>query len=317
MTPEEDSGEMILTERLVDKIQRLKRQRHAVILAHNYQPGEVQDIADFRGDSLQLSREAAATPAEVIVFCGVRFMAETAAILSPNKTVLLPDLHAGCPMADMITAAQLAEMKAKYPDALVVAYVNSSAEVKAMCDYCCTSGNAVELVESLPKDRQILFVPDKYLGQFVIDKTGRDMILWPGYCPTHIRIDPADIETLRRRYPDAVVMCHPECAEPVKRLSNEILSTGQMLKFIAKSSARRFIVCTEVGILHTMKTMYPDREFLSMDRAPVCPNMKKITLEKVAWSLEDMQHVITVPEDIRVRAKRALDRMLEILPKGG
>jgi quinolinate synthase len=286
-------------------------------LAHNYQPAEVQDIADFRGDSLQLSREAAATTADIIVFCGVRFMAETAAILSPDKTVLLPDLHAGCPMADMITACQLAEMKAKYPNTLVVAYVNSPAEVKALCDYCCTSGNAVELIESLPKDRKIIFVPDKYLGRFVIDKTGRDMILWPGYCPTHMRMDPADIEKLRNRYPDAVVMCHSECTEPVKQLSHQILSTGQMLKFIAKSPARRFIVCTEVGIIHTMKTMYPDREFITLNRPPVCPNMKKITLEKVAWSLEDMQHVIQVPEDIRVRAKRALDRMLEILPKGG
>ncbi len=301
----------------MDKIHRLKRQRHAVILAHNYQPGEVQDIADFRGDSLQLSREAAGATAEVIVFCGVRFMAETAAILSPDKTVLLPDLHAGCPMADMITAEQLTEMKRKNPDALVVAYVNSSAEVKALCDYCCTSGNAVELIESLPRDRQIIFVPDQYLGQFVIDKTGRNMILWPGYCPTHMRMDPADIEKLRDRYPDAVVMCHPECTEPVKRLSHQILSTGQMIKFIVKSAARRFIVCTEVGIIHTMKTMYPDREFITLDRAPVCPNMKKITLEKVAWSLEDMQHVIQVPQDIRVRAKRALDRMLEIVPKGG
>ncbi|NLH16418.1 MAG: quinolinate synthase NadA [Phycisphaerae bacterium] len=306
-----------MSQTVIDQIQDLKRKRRAVILAHNYQIGEVQDIADFCGDSLQLSRQAAATDAKVIVFCGVAFMAETAAILSPDKTVLLPDKHAGCPMADMITAEQLAEKKRQHPDALVVAYVNSPAAVKALCDYCCTSGNAVELVESLPKDRPILFVPDRYLGQFVIDKTGRDMILWPGYCPTHVRMDPRQIQGLKEQYPDAEVLCHPECTEPVKALSHQILSTGGMLKWIPQSSARRFIVCTEEGILHTMRKKFPDRQFVTLPNPPICPNMKKITLEKVAWSLEDMQHVITVPENIRIPAKQALDRMLDIMPKGG
>jgi quinolinate synthase len=302
---------------LTEKILELKRKRRAVILAHTYQPGEVQDIADFVGDSLQLSRQAAATDAGVIVFCGVAFMAETASILSPSKTVLLPDQHAGCPMADMITAEQLAEKKRQNPDALVVSYVNSPAAVKALSDYCCTSGNAVELVESLPKGRPILFVPDRYLGQYVIEKTGRDMILWPGYCPTHIRMDPREIEKLKADYPDAEVMCHPECAEPVKALSHQILSTGAMLKRIPQSPARRFIVCTEEGILHTMRKQFPDRQFVTLPHPPLCPNMKKITLEKVAWSLEDMQFVVTVPEEIRIPARRALDRMLEIMPRGG
>lgn len=306
-----------MSQALIEKILDLKRKRRAVILAHTYQPGEVQDIADFVGDSLQLSRQAAATAAEVIVFCGVWFMAETASILSPSKTVLLPDKYAGCPMADMITAEQLAKKKRQHPDTLVVSYVNSPAAVKALSDYCCTSGNAVELVESLPKGRPILFVPDRYLGQFVIDKTGRDMVLWPGYCPTHMRIDPHQIELLKAEYPDAEVMCHPECAEPVKALSHQILSTGAMLKRIPQSPARRFIVCTEEGILHTMHKQFPDREFMTISQRPLCPNMKKITLEKVAWSLEDMQFVVTVPEDIRIPARRALDRMLEVMPKSG
>jgi quinolinate synthase len=303
-----------LSAELLEKIQRLRQQRKAVILAHNYQPGEVQDVADFVGDSLGLSKEAAQTDAETIVFCGVHFMAETAAILSPEKTVLLPEKHAGCPMADMITAEQLQQLKDKHPDALVVSYVNTTAEVKALSDYCCTSGNAVELVSSLPEDKEIIFVPDKYLGQHIIDRTGRDMILWPGYCPTHVIITPDDIKKAKDQYPDAVVMAHPECTEQARASADQLLSTSQMLNFAAKSGANQFIVATETGIIYTLKKQNPEKEFISATENAICPNMKKITLEKVAWSLEDMEYKITVPEDIRTKAQAALDRMLAVLP---
>jgi quinolinate synthase len=303
-----------LSAELLEKIQRLRQQRKAVILVHNYQPGEVQDIADFVGDSLRLSREAAQTDAETIVFCGVHFMAETAAILSPEKTILLPEKHAGCPMADMITAEQLQQLKDKHPDALVVSYVNTTAEVKALSDYCCTSGNAVELVSSLGADKEIIFVPDKYLGQHVIDKTGRDMILWPGYCPTHVIISADDIEKAKQEHPDAVVMAHPECTEDVRGRADELLSTSGMLNFARKSEAKGFIVATETGIIYTLKKQNPDKEFYCATDNAICPNMKKITLEKVAWALEDMEYKITVPEDISSKAKAALDRMLAVLP---
>lgn len=285
-----------------------------MILAHNYQIGEVQDIADFVGDSLGLSIQAATTKAETIVFCGVRFMAETAAILSPEKTILLPDKTAGCPMADMINADQLRELKAKHPGALVVCYVNSTAEVKALSDYCCTSGNAVELVSSIPAGREVIFVPDKYLGQHVINLSGRDMILWPGYCTTHARITAEDIEIARNKYPDAVVLAHPECNDPVKAAADELLSTAQMIAFAKKSSAKDFIIATESGILHSLKKQNPEKNFIPVTEKAICPNMKKITLEKVLWSLEDMQYKITVDENMRIKAKAALDRMLEVIP---
>ena len=301
---------------LLKKIERLKNDRNAVILAHNYQLGEIQDIADFTGDSLGLSIKAAETEADVIVFCGVRFMAETAAILSPQKTVLLPDKEAGCPMADMITAEQLKDLKAKNPDALVVCYVNSSAEVKAQSDYCCTSSNAAEVVNSLADDRRIIFVPDRHLGQFVTEKSGQDIVLWPGFCHVHVIITEDDIREAKAKLPDAIVMAHPECTEPVKKLADELLSTSQMLSFAAKSPAKQFIVATEIGIIHTLKKQNPDAEFIAASKRAICPNMKKITLEKVAWALEDMQYKITVPEQIREKAKRALDRMVAILPTG-
>lgn len=285
-----------------------------MILAHNYQIGEVQDIADFVGDSLGLSIQAATTKAETIVFCGVRFMAETAAILSPEKTVLLPDKTAGCPMADMINADQLRELKSDHPGALVVCYVNSTAEVKALSDYCCTSGNAVELVKTIPAGREVIFVPDKYLGQHVINLSGRDMILWPGYCTTHARITADDIETARNKYPDAVVLAHPECNDPVKAAADELLSTAQMIAFAKKSSAKDFIIATESGILHSLKKQNPEKNFVPVTERAICPNMKKITLEKVLWSLEDMQYEITVDENMRIKAKAALDRMLEVIP---
>jgi quinolinate synthase len=300
---------------LVKRIQELKTQRNAVILAHNYQVGEVQDVADFVGDSLSLSIEASKTSADVIVFCGVHFMAETAAILSPAKTVLLPEKTAGCPMADMISAEQLSELKAKHPAALVVTYVNSTAEVKALSDYCCTSSNAAALVALLPKDREIIFVPDQNLGSFVMEKTGRTMILWPGYCPTHIWIEPEAVAEARRHHPGAVVLAHPECTPTVRAAADELLSTGQMLAFIPKSRAQCFIIATEIGIVHSLRKTYPDREFVPVSARAVCPNMKKITLEKVAWSLEDMQYRITVPEAIAAKARRALERMIEVAAK--
>ena len=308
---------------LINEINCLKKDKNAVILAHNYQPGEVQDIADFVGDSLELSQIAAASKADVIVFCGVSFMAETASILCPDKKVLLPELSAGCPMADMITAEELRKLKQKHPDALVVCYVNSSAEVKAESDYCCTSANAVEVVNSLPKDKKIIFVPDKNLGQYTAQKTSRDLILWPGYCPSHVVITEKDLKKAKEEHPDAIVMAHPECPESVKAISDQLLSTGQMLKFAKQSKIRKFIIATEVGIIHTLKKENPDAEFFPAATKAVCPNMKKITLEKVLWALEDLEKTpeeqssyrITVPEDIREKAKRSLDRMIEILPK--
>ncbi len=300
--------------RLLDKIEQLKARRNAVILAHNYQPGEIQDLADFTGDSLGLSIKAAQTDADVIVFCGVRFMAETAAILSPQKTVLLPDKSAGCPLADMITAQQLRRLKHDHPDALVVCYVNSTAEVKAESDYCCTSANAVDLVESLPPEKKIIFVPDRHLGRFAAERTGRDLILWPGYCATHVVITEDDINNMRKQYPDAIVMAHPECTEPVKTLVDEILSTGQMLKFAAKSSAKCFAVATEIGIIHTLKKQNPNARFIAASDRAVCPNMKKITFDKIVAALEDMQYEVKVPQEISVKAKKSLDRMIEVLP---
>ena len=308
---------------IIEKIESLKEKHNAVILAHNYQSGEIQDIADFTGDSLGLSITASKTAANVIVFCGVQFMAETAVILSPDKVVLLPEKHAGCPMADMITGEELKKLKQKHPDALVVCYVNSSAEVKAESDYCCTSANAVEVVNSLPADREIIFVPDKNLGQYTSQKTSRDLILWPGYCPSHVMITENDVKDARNKLPGAVVMAHPECSEFVRTVSDQILSTGQMLKFAKKSKIRKFIVATETGIIHTLKKENPDAEFIAAAPKAICPNMKKITLEKVLWTLEDLESSgaekskfrVTVPHEIRKRAKKSLDRMVEILPK--
>jgi len=303
-----------LDQKLLEDIRELKAQRRAVILAHNYQSAEVQDIADFCGDSLGLSIQASRTDAETIVFCGVRFMAETAKVLSPDKRVLLPDRRAGCPMAEMITADELRDLKAKHPDALVVCYVNSTAEVKAESDYCCTSANAVAVVESLPRDRKILFVPDQHLGRFVEQRTGRQMILWPGYCTTHVLISEDDVLQVKGQYPDAVVMAHPECSEPVKDLADALLSTGQMIKFVQDSPAKRFIVVTEIGMIHPLKKARPDAEFFPAGTRGVCPNMKKITLEKVRTSLADLEYEIEVPEEIRVKAAKSLQRMVEIRP---
>lgn len=303
-----------MSEELIEKINRLKTERNAVILAHNYQPPEIQDIADFTGDSLELSVKASKTDADVIVFCGVLFMAETAAVLSPQKTVLLPDKNAGCPLADMIAPQQLRQLKTEKPDALVVTYVNSSAEVKAESHYCCTSANAAEIVASLPEDKKIIFVPDQHLGRFVYQRTQRQLILWPGYCASHIVITDDDIKNAKKKYPQAIVMAHPECSEPVKALSDQVLSTSQMLRFSKDSPAKEFIVATEVGMIHPLAKQRPDAVFVPACEKAICPNMKKITLEKLLWSLQDMQYRIEIPQDIAEKARKAIDRMVEVLP---
>lgn len=303
-----------MSEELINNIQKLKAKRNAVILAHNYQPGEVQDIADFVGDSLELSRKAAEVKdADVIVFCGVYFMAETAAILSPNKTVLIPDENAGCPMADMITAEELRELKAKHPGAETVCYVNSTAAVKAECDCCCTSANADKVINSIPEDREIIFVPDQFLGQHVMEQTGRKLILHPGYCPTHARIQDTDIINKKKEHPEAVALTHPECPGPVRKAADHVLSTGGMLRFVKESDKQAFIIATENDMIYRLKKDCPEKTFHSVSERAVCPNMKKITLEKVLWSLQDMKPQVTVPPDIREPAKQAIVRMLDIV----
>ena len=294
---------------LAERILKLKQERNAVFLVHNYQLGEVQDIADFVGDSLGLSQNAAKTKADVIVFCGVHFMAETAAILCPDMTVLLPDPHAGCPMADMITAEQLRRKKKELPNASVVCYVNSTAEVKAESDICCTSANAVKVVESL-EAQEILFVPDQYLGHYVSTKTNKKMILWPGFCPTHARIRDQDIIRLKQEYPQAKVVVHPECRPEVIALADEVASTGGMIRYAQREDVSEMIVGTELGIIHRLKKEHPGKKFIPVSEQAVCPNMKLITLEKVLWSLEEMAPEVKVPEAIRLRAKAAVDKML-------
>ncbi len=295
----------------IEKILSLKRKRDGIILVHNYQLGEVQDIADFVGDSLELSQNAAKTDANVIVFCGVHFMAETASILCPDKTVLLPDMDAGCPMANMITAERLREKKKEYPKAKVVCYINSSAEVKAESDVCCTSANAIRVIESLAAE-EVLFVPDKYLGHYVSTKTDKKMILWPGYCPTHVRIQPEHITKIRQEYPQAKVVVHPECKPEVIALADEVLSTGGMIRFAKRQEVEEMIVGTEIGMIHRLRKENPGKRFIPVSEQAVCPNMKLITLEKVLWSLEEMAPEVKVPEKTRLKAKAAVDKMLEI-----
>jgi len=297
---------------LAERISKLKQERNAVILVHNYQLGEVQDIADFMGDSLELSQNAAKTEAEVIVFCGVHFMAETAAILCPEMTVLLPDLHAGCPMADMITAEQLRQKKKELPNASVVCYVNSTAEVKAESDICCTSANAVKVVESLDND-EILFVPDQYLGHYVSTKTNKKLHLWPGYCPTHARIHPQDIIKLKQEYPQAKVVVHPECRPEVIALADEVTSTGGMVRYAKREDVNEMIVGTEMGIIYRLRKENPGKKFLPVSEQAICPDMKLITLEKVLRSLEKMKPQVKVTEETRLKAKAAVDKMLAIV----
>jgi quinolinate synthase len=297
---------------LAERVLRLKRERNAVILVHNYQLGEIQDIADFIGDSLGLSQNAAKTEADVIVFCGVHFMAETAAILCPDMKVLLPDSHAGCPMANMITAEQLRQRKKELPHASVVCYINSTAEVKAESDICCTSANAVQVVESVTND-EILFVPDQYLGHYISTKVKKKIHFWPGYCPTHARIRPQDIIQLKQESPQAKVVVHPECRPEVIELADEVISTGGMIRYARRDDVRELIVGTELGIIHRLKKENPGKRFIPVSEQAICPNMKLITLEKVLWSLEEMAPEVTVPEEIRLKAKEAVDKMLAIV----
>ncbi|MDD3777129.1 MAG: quinolinate synthase NadA [Actinomycetota bacterium] len=293
-------------------ISQLKKEKNAVIIAHNYQIGEVQDIADFVGDSLQLSIKAAQTDSDIIVFCGVRFMAETAKILSPGRMVLLPDRYSGCPMADMINAQQLEELKQKHPEAVVVCYVNSTAEVKALSDICCTSSNAVKVVNSIDKDRPIIFIPDKYLGSYVQKQTGREMILWNGYCPTHVTISAKHIVQLKKEHLDAVVLVHPEAPPDVIEVADLVASTGGMLDYVKKSDAKEFIIGTETGIIHRMKKENPLKIFYPASPKSICPNMKLINLEKVYWALEEEQYQIELDKDVMDKARKAIDRMLAI-----
>jgi len=311
------------------EIKALAKTRNAVLLAHNYERPEVQDVADFVGDSLGLSREAAKTPADVIVFCGVHFMAETAAILSPTKTVLLPDLAAGCSLASTINAEQLRQWKAEHPGAVVVAYVNTTADVKAESDYCCTSGNAVEVVNAIPRDTEILFLPDMYLGAHVRRVTGRDNIhVWMGECHVHAGIDPENIRLQRRMHPEAEFLIHPECgcstsvieamsAGDVDPSGVQILSTEGMIKRPRESAAADFIVATEVGILHRLRRENPTKRFFAANERASCAYMKVTTLPKVLRSLEHMQYPITVAPDVAARARTAIERMIAIGGRSG
>jgi len=307
-----------------EKIRELKRKRKAVILVHNYQLPEVQDIADFRGDSLELSRQAAKTDAEVIVFCGVHFMAETASILSPHKIVIMPDINADCPMAKMITGQDLKKLKEKYPAAVAVGYVNTPAEVKAELDVCCTSTNAVAVIKAIIKDAasggkvfggrdDVIFVPDKYLADYVSKQTGKKLIVWNGFCPTHVRITPEDIRREKKFHPHAKVLVHPECVPAVVALADAALSTSRMGKFARETKAKEMIIGTEVGLIYRLKKDNPGKEFYPASEAVVCPNMKRTTQEKILWALEELKEEVRIPDDIRRRAVKSINRMLEIL----
>jgi quinolinate synthase len=300
-------------EELEERIRELKKKRDAVVLAHNYQLPEIQDVADFRGDSLELSRIAAKTDAKVIVFCGVHFMAETASILCPDKLVIVPDINAGCPMANMITAKDVEKLKKEHPQAVVVGYVNTSAEVKAELDYCCTSTNATAVVNALKNEKEIIFVPDKYLADYVSKQTGRKLISWNGYCPTHVKILPEDIKKEKKFHPKAKVIVHPECLPEVVAMADAVLSTSLMAKFAKDTQAKEIIVGTEVGLIYRLKKDNPTKEFYPASERAVCPNMKRTTQEKIVWSLEQLKNEVRVSHEIRLRAKKAIDRMLEII----
>ena len=293
------------------RIQELKRSLDAVILAHNYQWPDVQDVADFVGDSLELSRQASRVESRYIVFCGVDFMAETAAVVNPHRTVLLPESTARCPMAAMIDVPTLLEWKARYPKAAVVCYVNSSAAVKAHSDICCTSSNALQVVESLPED-EILMVPDGNLGRYVATKTSKRVILYPGHCVTHRRVKAEHVLSARATHPEALVLAHPECTPEVLALADAVLSTSQMLRYVEASPTSTFLIATEWAIIHRMQKMNPGKQFYSVTNALVCPNMKKTTLDSVIQAMEQRRHVVTVAAEVREGAARAIQRMLDL-----
>ncbi len=295
---------------LSDRISALKEEKKAVILAHNYQLDEVQEAADYVGDSYELSKIAAETQAEVIVFCGVHFMAESAKILAPEKTVILPDIMAGCPMADMAVPEIVREKKKEYPEAAVACYINTSAAVKAECDVCVTSANALNIINNYPSD-EFLFIPDQNLGHYISTKTDKKIIFWDGYCLTHHRVTAEETRQARQAIPNALLMVHPECRPEVVEQADEVLGTGGMLRYASQSKEKRFIVGTELGLIYRLRKENPDKEFYLLSAGMICPNMKYTSLEKVVKSLENMRPKIEVPEDIRVKAKICLDRMLD------
>lgn len=308
----EQIDELLLDEQAIaEQVLKVKRERNAVILVHNYQRPEVQAIADFTGDSLGLSREAAHTEAKVIVFCGVHFMAETAYILSPDRVVLLPEIRAGCPMADMAEAEDVVKAREEHPDAMVVSYVNTTAAVKAVSDYCCTSANAVKVVEAVEAD-EILFVPDRNLADYVASQVDKKIIPWDGFCPTHDEITPEQIMQALEEHPNAEVMAHPECRQEVLALAHHVRSTSGMLRVPDASEADEFIVATESYMLYPLSKAAPDKKFYAVPGNPICPNMKLTTLSKVLWALQTLEPRVTVPEDIRLRALKAVERMLAL-----
>ncbi len=308
---------------LIDEISKLKKEKNAVILAHNYQIGEIQDIADFVGDSLGLSQHAAKTNADVIIFCGVHFMAETASIISPDKKVLIPDLEAGCSLASTINADQLKEWKLKNPGAVVVSYVNTTAEVKAESDYCCTSSNAVKVIQAIPKEKKILFLPDRFLGQYVSAMTGREMEIWNGACHVHEKIGDINFDEAHAQHPDAEFLIHPECGCSSACMlksqvyfdckNTHIFSTEGMIDYVKKSDANEFVVATEIGILHRLKKNKPGAVFYPLSEKSICEYMKMITVEKLYESLRDNKYEIKVPVEIAHKASIPIQRMLEIV----
>lgn len=300
------------TKQMTRELRRLAEERNAVILAHNYQRPEIQDAADFVGDSLGLSRQAAASTAEVILFCGVDFMAETAAILAPSKRVILPEARACCPMAQMVDVDGLTRLKAAHPGAWVVSYVNTSAAVKALSDLCCTSANAVRVIASVPADKEIIFTPDRNLGAWAERQTGRRLILWEGFCPTHELIRPEDVMEARERYPGAKIVVHPECLPEVSALADAVESTSGMVRFCREDEAQEFVIGTERGMLHRLSKDIPHKTFHILTESAVCPNMKLTTLAKAVKALRDEAPRVIVPEDIRVRALAAVQRMVSI-----
>jgi quinolinate synthase len=297
---------------ITKEIARLKKEKNAVILAHNYQLPEIQDMADYVGDSLELARKSQNIVQDTILFCGVYFMAEITKILNPDKTVLMPDRHAGCPMANMITPEQLADEKKAHPHAAVMCYVNSNADIKALSDICCTSANGTKVAQSLSQN-EILFIPDQYLGSFIAKQlSAKEFILWPGYCPTHMVFSKEELTRLKERHPEARIVAHPECRLDVQEIADAICSTSQMIKYAQDSDAKYFIICTELGMLHRLQKENPSKEFIPGSPNAICPNMKLTTLEKLMWALEREEFRIEVDERTRKYALRAIERMLRL-----
>ena len=295
---------------ITKRIDELKKQHNAIILAHNYQLPEIQDIADYTGDSLELARISQRIDQKTILFCGVYFMAEITKILNPDKTVLMPDLHAGCPMANMIKPEQLKIEKEKHPQAAIMCYVNSNADVKALSDICCTSANGVEVARSLSQD-EIIFIPDQYLGSFIATQLpSKKFHLWPGYCPTHMVFSKEGLTALKNEYPGSKIIAHPECRLDVQEIADRICSTSQMISYAKETDARQFIICTELGMLHRLKKENPGKEFIPGSPNAICPNMKLTTQEKILWALENLQFRIEVDEETRQQALGSIQRML-------